>query len=108
MPVAMPGADMDALALSNAFLFGRYRLDPRGGALFRQDATGAWAPGEIGARALEILGVLLERHGDLVSRDEIMRVVWPATVVEEHNLTVQISALRRALDDGQPGGSAIQ
>jgi hypothetical protein len=54
---------MDALALSHAFLFGRYRLDPRGGGLFRQDATGAWAPVEIGSRALEVLGVLLERHG---------------------------------------------
>jgi DNA-binding winged helix-turn-helix (wHTH) protein len=99
---------MDVLASSRVFLFDRFRLDRRGGGLFRQDTDGAWAPVEIGSRAVEVLGVLLERHGYLVSRDEIMRAVWPATVVEEHNLTVQISALRRALDDGQLGGSCIQ
>jgi TolB-like protein len=37
-----------------------------------------------------------------------MDAVWPGTVVEDHNLTVQISALRRVLDPGRPGGSAIQ
>jgi TolB-like protein len=54
------------------------------------------------------LGVLVERHGDLVSKDEIMDAVWPGTVVEDNNLTVQISALRRILDLGRGEGSCIQ
>ena len=98
---------MDVPASANVFLFGRFHLDRRGG-LFRQDTAGAWSSVDIGSRALEVLAVLLERPGDLVLRDEIMRIVWPATVVEEHNLTVQISALRRVLDDGQAGGSCIR
>ena len=57
-------------------------------------------PVAIGSRALDVLSVLIVRHGELVSKDEIMRAVWPGTAVEEHNLTVQISALRRILDAG--------
>jgi adenylate cyclase len=99
---------MDALASPDVFLFGRFRLHRRGGGLLRQDAAGAWAPVEIGTRAVDVLAVLIERRGDLVSRDEIMRAVWPGTVVEEHNLTVQVSALRRVLDADHAHGSCIQ
>jgi TolB-like protein len=55
-----------------------------------------------------VLGVLVERPGDLVSRDEIMSAVWPETVVEDSNLPVQIRALRRVLDQGRAEGSCIQ
>ena len=48
------------------------------------------------------------RQGDLVSKEEIMQTVWPKTVVEDNNLTVQISALRRVLDQGRAEGSCIQ
>jgi len=41
-------------------------------------------------------------------KDEIMAAVWPGTVVEDNNLTVQIAALRRILDQGRAGGSCIQ
>ena len=99
---------MDALASPDVFLFGRFRLHRRGGGLLRQDAAGTWAPVEIGTRAVDVLAVLIERRGDLVSRDEIMRAVWPGTVVEEHNLTVQVSALRRVLDADHEHGSCIQ
>ena len=47
-------------------------------------------------------------EGDLISKAEIMHAVWPETVVEDNNLTVQISALRRVLDQGRAGGSCIQ
>jgi DNA-binding winged helix-turn-helix (wHTH) protein len=62
----------------------------------------------IGARALAVLDILISRQGDLVSKDEIMQAVWPGTVVEDNNLTVQISALRRVLDRGRAEGSCIQ
>lgn len=101
-------AAVDARGSSDVFLFDRFRL-PRGGAgLFCQDDTDTWRPVEIGARAREVLGVLVERHGELVPRDEIMRAVWPGQVIEDHNLSVQISALRRLIDKGRTGGSSIQ
>ena len=52
---------------------------------------------ELGSRALEILAVLIEARGRLVSKDEILQRVWPGLTVAENNLQVQISALRRAL-----------
>ena len=54
-------------------------------------------PVSLGSRAAEILLLFLGKPGELVSKNEIMDAVWPGTAVEESNLTVQISALRRAL-----------
>ena len=58
-------------------------------------------PVPLGSRALEILIALLERHGELVSKQDLMARVWPNIFVEPANLTVHMSALRRALRDGQ-------
>ncbi len=99
---------MDAHSSSEVLLFDLFRLDRRGGGLSRCSDTGQLVPVTIGSRALEVLGVLIERRGDIVSKDEIMRAVWPRTVVEEANLTVQISTLRRILDTGRQGGSCIR
>src|SRR6266404_4392114 len=97
---------MEALSSTDIFLFERFHLDRRGP--FRRDEGAALAPVEIGSRALDVLGVLLERPGDLLSRDEIMVAAWPGTVVEDNNLTVQISTLRRVLDQNREQGSCIQ
>jgi TolB-like protein len=97
---------MDAPATADAFLFEGFRLDRRG--LFRRDQNGAFIPIVIGSRALEVLHTLVERSGDLVSRDDISAAVWPGTVVEGSNLPVQIAALRRVLDQGRADGSCIQ
>ena len=97
---------MDALATADVFLFEGCRLDRRG--LSRRDQSGAFVPVPIGSRAVHILGVLVRRAGDLVSRDDIINAVWPATIVEYSNLPVQIAALRRILDDARTGGSLIQ
>jgi predicted ATPase/DNA-binding winged helix-turn-helix (wHTH) protein len=51
----------------------------------------------IGSRAFEILELLIRANGALVSKDEIMRSVWPNSVVEENNLQVHVAALRKAL-----------
>jgi TolB-like protein len=99
---------MDGAASSAIFLFGDFRLDRRTGGLFRRDERGAVIPVAIGSRALDVLGVLVARAGDLVSKDEIMVGVWSGMVVEDSNLTVQISALRRVLDQGRAEGSCIQ
>jgi adenylate cyclase len=97
---------MDSLSSTDIFLFERFRFDRHG--LFRRDEGAALAPVEIGSRALDVLRVLLERPGDLLSRDEIMVAAWPGTVVEDNNLTVQISTLRRVLDQERAQGGCIQ
>jgi len=93
---------------SGIFEFERFRLDRRGGGLFRPDQHGAFIPVTIGSRALDVLCVLVQRHGDLVSKDEIMAAVWPGIVVADSNLPIQILALRRVLDHGRGGASCIQ
>jgi adenylate cyclase len=99
---------MEALSSADISLFEGFRLDRRGGVLSRRGEQGVFAPIAIGGRALDVLGVLIERPGDLVSRDEIIEAVWPGTVVEDSNLNVQVAALRRILDNGRPEGSCIQ
>jgi class 3 adenylate cyclase/DNA-binding winged helix-turn-helix (wHTH) protein len=99
---------MAALASTEGFQFENFRLDRHGGGLFRRDDSGALVPVQIGSRGLDILGVLIARPGEVVSKDEIIAAVWPGTIVEDSNLTVQISALRRILDQGRPNGSCIQ
>jgi TolB-like protein/Flp pilus assembly protein TadD len=99
---------MEELASSEVFLFEDFRLDRRGGGLFQRDDDGAFTAVAIGSRGLGILGVLIEKAGEVVSKDEIIATVWPRTVVEDSNLTVQISALRRALGHGRPSGRCIQ
>jgi TolB-like protein len=88
--------------------FGEFLLDRSAGGLFRCDEHGVAVPVTLGSRALDVLGVLVERLGDLVTKQAIMDTVWPDTAVEENNLTVQISALRRVLDQGRTDGSCIQ
>jgi len=99
---------MDALGGGGTFRFEGFRLDRNAGALFRRDDAEAFVPMAVGSRALDVLGVLVERAGDLVSRDEFMTAVWPATAVEDTNLNMQIAALRRILDEGRADGSCIQ
>lgn len=60
-------------------------------------------PLRMGGRALDILQVLVEHAGTVVSKDELIARVWPTSVVEEISLRVHIAALRRALGDGQNG-----
>ena len=99
---------MDALGRGWTFQFEGFRLDRNAGALFRRDDAGSFVPVAVGSRALDVLGVLVGRAGDLVSRDEFMAAVWPATAVEDINLNMQIAALRRVLDAGRVNGSCIQ
>ena len=54
-------------------------------------------PASLGARALDVLTVLVERRDRMVSKGELLDLVWPGLVVEENNLQVQISALRKIL-----------
>ena len=83
-------------ATTSEVSFGPFRLLPAQFLLLEGDQ-----PVPLGRRALRILIVLLERPGQLVTRQELVARVWQNLFVESSNLSVQISALRRALRDGR-------
>ncbi len=74
--------------------FGSFRLDATQRLLFRE---GELVP--LSRKAIEILAFLVERHGQLVEKEELMRQVWPDSFVEESNLAVHISQLRKVLGE---------
>lgn len=74
--------------------FGPFRLD-----LLRRSLERDGQPIALSGKALEILAILLERRGEVVNKNDLMRRVWPDTAVEENNITVAISALRKALGE---------
>jgi hypothetical protein len=82
--------------------FGAFRLLPAQFLLLEGDKAV-----NLGSRAMHILMVLLERPGQLVTRQELVARVWQNLFVESSNLSVQISALRRALRDGRDGNRFI-
>ena len=55
------------------------------------------APLPLGPRAFDVLLVLVERRGQLVTKSELLEAVWPGVFVEENNLQVQVSAIRKVL-----------
>ena len=89
-------------AASTEISFGSFRLVPTQFLLLERGK-----PVLLGSRALQILIVLLERPGELVSKQELMTRVWPDVFVEPANLSVHISALRRTLRDGRDGNRFI-
>ena len=82
--------------------FGPFCLIPKQRLLLESDRTV-----RLGDRALDLLIALVERRGELVGKRELMKLVWPDTVVIDANLTVHLSALRRALGEGQKGSRYI-
>lgn len=75
--------------------FGPFRLDANGRMLFR-----GRAPVPLPPKVAETLAVLVQNAGRVVSKEELLRRVWPDTFVEEGSLTRTISILRKALGDG--------
>ncbi|PWT85997.1 MAG: hypothetical protein C5B56_13145 [Proteobacteria bacterium] len=92
----------ERLRPGEAFLFGDFRLAPATRALSK-----AGSPVHLGGRALDILIALIDRAGQIVSKDELFAIVWPNTFLEESNLRFHVAALRKALGDGQPGARLI-
>ena len=83
--------------------FGRFRCDP-GEQLLLCDGK----PVTLSPKTFEILLALVRSQGRLVTKDELMRQVWPDSFVEEANLTVNISALRKALGETSDGQQYIE
>lgn len=88
---------------AHSHAFGPYELYPGRQLLLRGGARVA-----LGGRAFDILTLLVQRAGDVVSKRQLMAHVWPDVVVDDCNLKVNMATLRRALDgDGAEGGAAI-
>src|SRR6516225_7007702 len=79
---------------SASFEFGRFRIFPR-----RREVLADGRPIELGGRAFDVLVVLIEANGAVVSKNELMSRVWPGRIVEDNNLHAQIKALRKAFSD---------
>jgi adenylate cyclase len=75
--------------------FGPFRLDLVVRQLFRQDI-----PVPLPPQTFDILKILVENRGLLVTREELIQQIWQDQVVEENNLTVRMSTLRKALGQG--------
>lgn len=93
------GARQEPQGEQPIYVFGAFRLLRQARQLFLGPT-----PVRLGGRALDLLLVLVERAGEVVSRAELERTIWPDTVVEDSCLRVHIGALRKALGDG-PGAS---
>ena len=79
------------------FQFGEFRVDPQDRTLRRNDTQVG-----LNRRAFDVLLYLVRNPGRVVTKDELLKHVWPDAFVDENNLTQSISVLRRALDE-RPG-----
>ncbi len=86
-----------------SFVFGPFRLTPEEHLLLRDGETVPLPP-----KVLETLVALVESHGRLVTKEDLIRRVWPETFVEEGSLTKCISQLRKVLGGGEASQSYIQ
>lgn len=86
--------DATTAVVPRTYRFGPFTFRPDQQVLVREEQ-----PVQIGGRALAILAALVERPGELLTKDELVHIVWPQTHVEDGNLRVHISAIRRALGD---------
>ncbi|GFE84176.1 hypothetical protein GCM10011487_61760 [Steroidobacter agaridevorans] len=92
-----------AAMLPEIAIFGPFRLTPAARFIERDGA-----PVALGDRALDLLIVLVERAGEVVSHAELMRRVWRGLVVTPGNLRVHMTLLRKALGDGVDGARYIE
>jgi DNA-binding winged helix-turn-helix (wHTH) protein/TolB-like protein/Flp pilus assembly protein TadD len=83
--------------------FGAYRLDARDHLLLREGEVVPLAP-----KALDLLLVLVEKSGRVLSKEELMKLVWPESFVEEANLSHHVFTLRKALGEDNNGGVFIE
>src|SRR5690242_17559667 len=83
--------------------FGPFRLNPEERLLVREDKPVSLSP-----KGFELLVFLVANHGRLVTKDQIFDAVWAGSFVEDSNLTVSISSLRRTLGEKESGNCYIE
>jgi DNA-binding winged helix-turn-helix (wHTH) protein len=79
---------------SSLYAFDEFRVDPQNRLLYKNGSPVALTP-----KAFEVLLLLIQHSGELVSKDELMQAVWPNSFVEESNLTQTVFMLRKALGE---------
>src|SRR5215475_9372716 len=92
-----------SLKANPLYEFGPFRLDAAEHLLLRDGEAVPLTP-----KAFDLLLALVERHGHLLEKEELLKKVWPDTFVEEANLASNISQLRKALGDGENGHRYIE
>jgi TolB-like protein len=97
MPFWPGNAPMGELGSPDIFEFARFRFDRGGHCLYRLDKAGDLVLLPAGRTALDILGLLVERAGEVVESEEIRRTVWRGKTVEDANLATQIFHLRESV-----------
>jgi pimeloyl-ACP methyl ester carboxylesterase/DNA-binding winged helix-turn-helix (wHTH) protein len=94
---------MNSERTDTVYEFGLFRLEVKEHRLVR-----AGLPVPLTGKAFDTLCVLVERHGTLVPKGELMNAVWPGTIVEENNLDRNISTLRKVLGEKASGQQYIE
>src|SRR6185369_5670813 len=88
--------EMRQAAAAEVITFGPFRLSPS-----QRLLTKNGEPVKLGGRAFDILSVLVENAGAVVSQKEILERAWPGIFVEDVSLRVRIADLRKALESGE-------
>ena len=78
--------------MARCYTFGEFEVRPD-----ERRVLARGQPAVLGARAFDLLMCLIEQRDRVVTKDELLKLVWPGSVVEENNLTVHVSALRKLL-----------
>jgi len=102
MTVVRVNSNLASATEAVAFAFGPFRLIPGRHVLVRENRAV-----KLGSRALDILHLLVIRAGQEVSKNELIEFAWPNIFVDDSNLKVHISSLRRALEDTLPQATYI-
>lgn len=92
--------DVDSRVL---YEFGPFRLEPDEHLLLREGKSAAVTP-----KAFDLLVLLVRNQGHLVTKDQIMQAIWPGSFVEEANIMVLISALRKVLGESEADAPYIK
>jgi pimeloyl-ACP methyl ester carboxylesterase/DNA-binding winged helix-turn-helix (wHTH) protein len=85
------------------YIFGRFRIDVGKRLLFAEDELITLTP-----KAFDTLLVLVEHRGNVLSKEELMRMVWVDQFVEENNLAQNIHSIRKSLGEGSEGVKYIE
>ncbi len=89
--------------INHLYEFGHFRLDVEDRLLLRDGESVPLTP-----KAYDLLLTLVKRQGRLLEKDELLKLVWPDTFIEEGNLSYNISLIRKALGDGENGLKFIE
>lgn len=97
VPSSVHASSRPLLEARETYLFGDYRLDSHHRRLWHHDTPVLLAP-----KALDLLHAFVQRPNQLITKEDLLRAVWPDSFVEEANLTVYVSALRKAFSKIDP------